>query len=203
MRNDEDNDYELGAGDMDAEEEDRTNETESAASPSLMDRIKKVYNNIFFYGIDVPKRNKKKQINYDIPKKVGFDSLFFTRSELIALYGLDRDRPSKPGKRNTKSSSMRREGDELELGASTEALQTRIDRVSKTLTDLQDDVELIDAMLLTCPEDDDEAKKIFSSDNSSEEAVTRSGLLSRRKKLLETIAALKIEYVNLIAESSS
>lgn len=193
LMSEEDNDYDINIDEEEVAE----------PQPTLADRVKQLYGKIFFYGIAVPKRGKKKLIDYDMPRRKGLDSLFFTRSELIAMNGVDRGSKAAAAARTKGSRPKGRQPDDRKA-LTAEALQSRIDRVSKTLSDLQDDVEMIDAMLLTCPANDDEAKEIFAANaNDFDGAVTRTGLTVERDRLLETIAALKIEYVNLIAESNS
>lgn len=162
-------------------ENDDKEDDEFDSNNVIVDTLRKVYDSIFFYGIDniVPQNNAKSRNSRRKPIKQGIESLFFTRSELI---GIQQDRSH-----STTSTRMNSEYDDENNAMS---IGERLDAVTRLLNELQDDLELIEATLLTLPE-------ISGKDDVQ---ITRKQLIKKRLKLQESIERLKIEYVNLIAE---
>lgn len=149
-------------------------EDEEDSESPLIQKIKRCYESLFFYGINTPKR-RNQNIDFKIPKKRGFDSLFFTPSELIGLRAVAEPGPS----RSSRDSSV--------FSNSDESVQLRLEKVSSLIDSLQGDLEIVEATIATLP--DDESKRSLIAE---QERI--------REDLLQKIASLKIEYVNIIAE---
>lgn len=144
---------------------------------TCVEKLQSIYQNIFFYGMEIPNQkginlNRDKLIR-NIPKSSGLNRIFFTPTELMASQLLS--------KKNTLISNVK-----SSVVDDKDIIQERRHYLSRLLSNMEEDLELIEAALKTISKDDVTLKREYEK---------------KRIELIDEIQQIKIEYINLVAES--
>lgn len=158
-----------------------------ADSNPLVEWIRKVYDAIFFYGLDaqVPPSKSKRSRGRGKRRKVGKKSLFFTSMEQLGqdFISVPDQYVNRPKVQYSQTSANKKISTTANDGDETATLQRRIQVLDECMKNMMSDLDIIDESL-----------------KNEKNKCSDIELMKQKQNIIDAVEALQVQYVDLCVE---